>query len=214
MNLRISRTRNYCICLIIFLQAACSESLVIEPPMEAEMNIEYFPPIDSYKWETELPKTYGWKQDVIDELNLFHEENGSRAFVVIKEGKIIIEEYWGREFNNENNFDQTKRWYWASASKILVALATGITQEQGHLNIVDSSSKYLGEGWTSSPKQKEDLITIKQQLSMTTGLDYVVRDLDCIEPGWLHYGFDAGSSWFYHNAPYTLISDVIANAVG
>jgi hypothetical protein len=47
---------------------------------------------------------------------------------------------------------------------------------------------------------------------MTTGLDYQVPDLDCTDPPCLKYKSDAGSFWYYHNAPYHLIQDVITSA--
>lgn len=49
---------------------------------------------------------------------------------------------------------------------------------------------------------------------MTTGLDYNVSDLDCTSPSCLTYLNDAGSYWYYHNAPYQLISDVVVSATG
>ena len=49
---------------------------------------------------------------------------------------------------------------------------------------------------------------------MTTGLDYTVPDLDCTEPACLHYKADAGTQWYYHNAPYLLLETVVENASG
>ena len=112
------------------------------------------------------------------------------------------------------DFTSNTPWYWASAGKTLTAFLTGIAQQEGLLNIGDKTSKYLGEGWTSAPAEKEDLITIRHQLTMTTGLDYEVDDLDCTDPSCLLYKADAGTQWFYRNAAYTLIEQVISNASG
>ena len=49
---------------------------------------------------------------------------------------------------------------------------------------------------------------------MTTGLDYNVSNPDCTSPECLQYKADAGSQWYYHNAPYTLLEYVVSNAAG
>jgi hypothetical protein len=49
---------------------------------------------------------------------------------------------------------------------------------------------------------------------MTTGLDYRVPDLDCTDDTCLKYHADAGTEWYYYNAPYHLVHDVIAAASG
>jgi CubicO group peptidase (beta-lactamase class C family) len=65
------------------------------------------------------------------------------------------------------------------------------------------------------PAAKEDLITIKNQLTMTTGLDDNVQpDNDCTSPACLQYKADAGTRWSYHNAPYTLLDKVVEAATG
>ena len=95
----------------------------------------------------------------------------------------------------------------------MTSLLVGIAQNEGFLKITDQTSKYLGTGWTSLPKQKEDLITIKNHLSLTTGLKSSIDD-DCTLPACLEYNADAGTVWRYHNASYTLLEPIIANATG
>ena len=52
-----------------------------------------------------------------------------------------------------------------------------MAQEDGFLLILtDKSSDFLGEGWTSLTSDKESLITVRHQLTMTTGLDDGVTD--------------------------------------
>jgi len=72
----------------------------------------------------------------------------------------------------------------------------------------------LGTGWTSAPLVKENLITIRHQLTMTTGLDDGVPDNDCTLPTCLIYKADAGTRWAYHNAAYTLLDKVIETSSG
>jgi CubicO group peptidase (beta-lactamase class C family) len=49
---------------------------------------------------------------------------------------------------------------------------------------------------------------------MTSGLKDYVADPYCTEPQCLIYQADAGTRWAYHNAPYTLLDQVIQNATG
>ncbi len=165
----------------------------------------YFPPLAGNIWQTTTPESLGWCTDRIDSLYQVLETNKTKAFIVLKDGKIVLEKYFG-------TFTQDSIWYWASAGKTVTAFLTGVAQQQGLLNINDSTSKYLGKGWTSASPEKEGLIKIKHQLTMTTGLDYNVLDTDCKLPSCLKYKADAGSFWYYHNATYLLLQDVLEKA--
>jgi len=175
---------------------------------------KYFPPINSSDWQTASPETLGWNTSNLDSLYNYLSENGTRAFIVLKDGKIVFEHYWGKTIINIGSFNQNSVWYWASAGKTITAFLVGIAQQEGLLNINNKTSDYLGVGWTLMDPEKEALILIRNQLTMTTGLDYQVSDLDCTEPSCLIYKADAGTQWFYHNAPYTLLKDVVSNASG
>ena len=126
---------------------------------------------------------------------------------MLHKGRIVIEEYM-------NGFGPDSIWYWASAGKSLMAFLIGMAQEDGHLDITDKTSQYLGNGWTTAPQGKEDLISIWHQITMTTGLDFNVPDPDCLQDTCLKYLHDAGSHWYYHNAPYRLTQDVLEAATG
>jgi CubicO group peptidase (beta-lactamase class C family) len=172
----------------------------------------YFPPLSDNSWETVSVESLNWNTDNIPELLNYLEANNTRAFMLLKDGRIVIEEYWGNNLLGTAPFDQNTNWYWASAGKTITATLTGIAQQEGFLDINDKTSDYLGNGWTSLPAEKENLISIKNQLSMTTGLDYDISDLDCTLPSCLTYKADAGTQWYYHNAPYTLLGEVISQA--
>lgn len=168
----------------------------------------YFPPITGDVWETTSPSSLGWDEQKLSELHNFLEQNETRAFIVLVDGKIVTEQYWNNDLLGQP-FDASKQWYWASASKSLTGMMVGVAQEDGLLDINDKTSDYLGTGWTAMPQAKEDLITIRNQLTFTTGIDYNVTNLDCTDPSCLNYLNDAGSQWFYHNATYTLVKDLL-----
>jgi len=174
----------------------------------------YFPPISSDSWETVTPESLGWNTASIPDLYTFLESNGTRAFIILCDGRIVIEKYWGKNILNTAPFEAKSHWYWASAGKTITSFLVGIAQQDGLLNIGDKTSDYLGNNWTSMPLAKENLITIRHQLTMTTGLDYTVSNVDCTDPACLLYKADAGTQWYYHNAPYTLLEQVISNASG
>ncbi len=174
----------------------------------------YFPPLNSEEWEIKSLSELGWNTSELGGLLTYLEDNNTRAFIVLKDGKIVIEEYFGNNIFGTSPFNRNTQWYWASAGKTLTATLVGIAQQEGLLNINNPTSTYLGNGWTSLTSDKENMITIKNQLTMTTGLDYIVSDLNCTLPSCLTYRTDAGQQWFYHNAPYTLLEKVVENAAG
>lgn len=198
--------------LILFhtvLLSCEKDSSIVEAENEPE---EYFPPLDSDNWQTLSPSGLNWDTELLEELYSYLSENGTRAFLIVKDGKLVVEKYWGNNILESGKFDQHSMWYWASAGKSLTSFLVGLSQQQGLLDINDKTSEYLGKGWTSMPESKEDLITIKHQLTMTTGLDFEGTELDCSAPECLKYGVDAGTQWYYHNAPYTLLRKVVENA--
>lgn len=185
----------------ILLMALCSFAY----PLSAQ-NL-YFPPIVGNEWETMSPSELGWCQDRIDSLYDLLDENNTKAFIILKDGKIVLEKYFG-------TFRQDSIWYWASAGKSLTSCLVGIAAQEGYLSLSDTTSEYLGQGWTACTPQQEDKITIRHQLTMTTGLDDKVPENYCTLDTCLLYKSDAGTRWAYHNAPYTLLDGVVEAATG
>lgn len=194
--------------LSVVLWGACSSGSTPEP---ASL---YFPPVGSSTWAAVTPASLGWNTAEIPGLLTLLETNGTRAFIVLKDGKIVIEEYFGENLLGTAPFERTSLWYWASAGKTLTAWTVGIAQEDGHLSIQDRTSEHLGAGWTSLTPAQENSITVRHQLTMTTGLDDGVADSHSTLPQDLVYKADPGTRWAYHNAPYTLLEQVVAIAAG
>lgn len=172
------------------------------------MNAQYyFPPTTGTTWETTNPSELNYCPEKVTELYSFLETQNSKAFILMKNGKIVLEQYF-------NGHSATSNWYWASAGKTLTATMVGIAQQENFLNINNKSSDYLGVGWTSATQAQENAITVKNQLSMTTGLNDGVSDSSCFSPSCLQYLAPAGTRWAYHNGPYTILDQVIANTTG
>ena len=48
-----------------------------------------------------------------------------------------------------------------SAAKSLTATFVGIAQEEGHLDINNKTSDYLGANWSQLTTEQQDMITVK-----------------------------------------------------
>jgi CubicO group peptidase (beta-lactamase class C family) len=148
-----------------------------------------------------------WDSLKLEDALYYAGARSSYGVIILQNGRIVKEKYW-------NSWNQDTRYYIASAGKSVVASLVGIAQQDGILNINAPSSTYLGTGWTSLTSQQEQLITVKHQLSMTTGLNENVPDDNCTTPSCLTYLATPGARWAYYNAPYRLLQNVLANASG
>ncbi|WP_042479141.1 serine hydrolase domain-containing protein [Solitalea canadensis] len=194
------------VCLISVLLISCSNSdNHTEPTPNTNNSSFYFPPLNSDDWETETAASLGWDEAKLNEAITFAQSKNTYGLIILHKGRIVSENYW-------NNWNKNTKYYIASAGKSVTAYLVGIAQQEGLLKINDKTAHYLGNGWSSLPIAKEELITLKHQLIMTTGLDDNVVDVDCTDPSCLIYKADAGTRWAYHNAPYHLLHDVIAKA--
>jgi CubicO group peptidase (beta-lactamase class C family) len=164
----------------------------------------YFPPIGSNTWENTVPASLGWNIGQIEPLLTFLEQKNTKAFIILYNGKIVMEHYF-------NGHQLQSNWYWASAGKTLTAAVTGIAMQEGFIDINQPVSSYLGT-WTSLPAAKELNITSRHLLSMSSGISDVNPE-QCVTPECLTYLADAGSRWAYHNV-YVKLQDVVAASTG
>lgn len=184
----------------------------MDDPNPNSNNELYFPPTSGDEWETVSINSLSWDDDLLEDLYLFLEEHNSRAFIILKNGKIVTEKYWGKNIGNTGDFNENSDWYWASAAKSLTSFLVGQIQEEGLLSIEDASTNYLGAGWTSMELELESQIRVKHHLSMSSGIDYNVLNLNCTDPECLEFKSLPGNEWFYHNATYTLLKDIVEAA--
>ncbi|MEY3437949.1 MAG: hypothetical protein RL265_534 [Bacteroidota bacterium] len=173
----------------------------------AKSQTSYFPPNTGDTWDTIHPASLNWCEERIDSLYTFLAAQNSKGFILLKDGKIVLEQYF-------NGHSATSPWYWASAGKTLTSFLVGIAQQENYLSISDTTSMYLGTGWTNCTPEQEEKITIWNQLTMTSGLDDGVPDHYCTLDTCLNYLANPGTRWAYHNGPYTLLDNVIESAVG
>ncbi|WP_309607691.1 serine hydrolase [Flavobacterium sp.] len=195
--------------LVATLFINCSTDEVVSEPIATPipnpivLEPMYFPTNGSSVWETKTIQSLNWNQTAVQPLLDYLQLKNSKSFVILVNGKIVMENYF-------NGHDATANWYWASAGKTLTSTITGIAQQEGIININNKVSNYIGNGWTSAPIAKENLITCKNLLNMTSGLD---DTNDGVLPADLTYVADANTRWAYHNV-YVKLQDVVSQASG
>lgn len=170
----------------------------------------YFPPSTGIAWDTLAPESMGWCQQTVDSLYSFLETRNTNGFIILKNGKIVLEKYFG-------NFTKDSVNMWASAGKCLTAMLTGIAQEEDLFTINDTVSNILGNGWTSCTTSQEKQITVRHLLTMTSGLnDSPSGGCDNLDsnPACLQYFSAPDTRWAYHTGPYRKLENIISTAAG
>jgi len=122
-------------------------------------------------WETTNPASVGFVEDSLGALlrligNTPPED--FRALVVIKDGKLVVDEYF-------NSFWYTNIHDIRSAGKSVTSILAGIAMEKGLFKKTDKVSSFFPE-YVSNPKSKKAAITVEDLLVMSPGLaadDYV-----------------------------------------
>mgnify|MGYP005749398673 FL=1 len=203
-------------CLIAYLfgssilASSCAEA---QKPKSSKNSL-YYPPIETSDWEKKALPELGWNQTELAEFLAWLPTQDTRSLIILKDGKIVVEEYWGRKLTGAGDMDQASLWYWASAGKTLTAALVGIAQQEKLLSTDDPTYKYLGEGWTSMTSAQEKDIKLVHHLSFTTGIDDQVPNLDSSDPGSFRYLAKPGTRWSYHNGTYTVLDRVLEKASG
>jgi len=193
--------------LMIASVFGCNSEDKATTPLPVSTDKLYFPPLAGDVWETKTIAALNWHQSAVQPLLDYLELKHTKSFIILVNGRIVMENYF-------NGHTATTPWYWASAGKTLTSTVTGIAQQEGLLNINTKVSQYIGTGWTSETLAKENLITCKHLLTMTSGIDDAFgSNPDNVTPANLQFKADAGTRWAYHNV-YVKLQDVVAAASG
>lgn len=169
----------------------------------------YFPPATG-TWQTLSPASLGWCDQRIDSLYEYLRVKNTKSFLILKDGKIVLEKYFG-------TYTLDSVFYWASASKSLASFLAGIAKTKNLINLNAPVSLYLGTGWSSAPLAKENLVTVLDVLRMTSGFeDYPAPPCgnEDSAKACLTYKVDAGSRWAYHTGAYKKIQSLVSAASG
>jgi CubicO group peptidase (beta-lactamase class C family) len=186
----------FCVSLIYLLISCSSEN---QNPILID-NL-YFPPISNNSWETQSISEVGWKQSAVQPLIEYLEQKNTKGFIILINGRIVMENYF-------NGHSATATWEWNSAGKTLCATTIGIAEQEGLVSKNHKVSDYLGAGWTNMSLEKENLITIRNLLTMTSGIDDTKQ---FVTKSNLTYVADAGTRWAYGNV-FQKLMDVVTTA--
>jgi hypothetical protein len=107
--------------IFILLSTSCKKE-------KNEASDLYFPPSGSEEWESLTPESLGWNTSALTDLYTFLDTSNTKAFIVIKNGRIVLEKYFGKQLDGAS-FTASSYWYWASAGKTMTVFLTGIAQE-------------------------------------------------------------------------------------
>jgi CubicO group peptidase (beta-lactamase class C family) len=122
----------------------------------------------------------------------FAAATNAQALVMLSGGRILTEWY------------ETDKGYVrdvASVQKSVVSLLVGRAAHEGLLGLDDPVSRYLGKGWTA--ERAESDVTVRHLLSMTSGLDRLLRRQTA-----------PGSEWAYNTAAYQQLHPLLEAAAG
>lgn len=98
-------------------------------------------------------------------------DDDTDGYIVLKDGKIIYEEYFG-------GFEQNDHHLWASATKSLTGMSMGILVGQGKVDVDALTETYVQELAGTHFGQR----TVREVLNMVTALGYS-EDYENFEPG-------------------------------
>lgn len=160
--------------------------------------VPYVPPTEAGNdsWNTIDPVAAGWSPLGIVQLDSFLASSGTLGFVVLQDGRILMESYF-------RGWTQHDIWPVFSVTKSHTATQLGILSGDGLLDLDDPVTAYLGAGWTNAPLAAELQITIRDVASMTSGLGSQFNLLT-----------SPGQVWFYNTPVYRELLDVIETASG
>lgn len=178
-------------------------SLIVFKSNAQFVEVKYFPPVHDNAWETINLNELGWNATAANELTDYLKKHRTKAFIVLFDGKIVIEEYF-------NGHKPTDNWEWNSAGKTLVGTTIGIAQMENKLQIHDEVLKYLGSDWANMSQQKMKLINILHLLTMTSGIQ---TNKQLMIKRNITYVADAGTVWSYGNV-FQKLRSVIGVATG
>jgi CubicO group peptidase (beta-lactamase class C family) len=170
----------------------------------------FFPNPEPATWNTLNPDSLGWNTTKLNELNTYLKNKKTKGFIILKNGRIVVEEYY-------NLHNKNAKWNWYSAAKSLTSTMVGIAEAEGKMHLDSSTSTYLGEDWSALTDEREDSIKLKHHLSMSTGLKNPIgnwMEWTCIQPLCFMYQAPVNTRWAYHQGAFTLNQEMVSAATG
>lgn len=164
------------------------------------------------QWETAEPADLGLDEEVLDQLAADAEAAGSTCLMVIRDGQVAGEWYWGN-----GAADEPQEVF--SVTKSLTSTLVGLAAADGDLDLDDPAASYLPEwdGTDSEAVTVANLVANDSGREWSPGIDYVdmIQASDRSEFA-VALGQDAapGETWAYNNSAIQTLSEILQEATG
>lgn len=167
------------------------------------------------------PASHGLDAKMLEKgVSILREEKRTLSLIVVKDGDVVVEEYFhGSAANQSNNIH--------SASKSIMSTLVGIAIDQGFIKSVDQRlSDFLPEYFSDSDSALKRSLTIRHLLTMSAGFEWRHDPVSGTEieiqkkPDWVGAVLSLpivdppGSKFFYNTGLTHLMSAVIGQATG
>ena len=163
-------------------------------------------------WERASPASAGFDPTRLREVAQEARRKRSSCYVVVRDGKLVVEDYWRGE-----SPEQAKQAF--SVTKSVVSTLVGMAQDRGLLNIDQRASRYIAE-WRGTPSAT---VTIRNLLANDSGREWSTdtdyggllqaRDQTAYAVG-LRQTSPPGEVWAYNNAAIQTLDRVLREATG
>ena len=205
----------------IIAQGEVTLTMLEEEVEESQVLIQPIQPTDN--WEK---SDANYDTTLIRQLNRTIAQNYYKnitSIVVIKDGKLLIEEYFNEA--NRNTLHDMR-----SVGKTLASTIMGIAIDEGHIKDENQTlSDFYNLKSYENYSAKKDQVTLKSLLTMSSGFDG--SDMNPGSPGneenmyptddWVKFGLDLpmdnnktiGKDWDYFTAGAVILGDVLNNSV-
>ena len=170
-------------------------------------------PVPGAEWETADPASLGFDPAKLDQLSASAESGGSNCLLVVRDGKIVEEDYYG-----DKTAESAQEVF--SATKSYSSTLVGIAQDEGLLDIDDKASDYIDE-WKGTPSES---VTIRNLLSNDSGRFYEYETdyfkMAAAAPDKTQFAIDLtqadppGTVWEYNNSAIQTLDRVLTKATG
>jgi len=162
-------------------------------------------------WAPIAPADAGFDPAALDALLADAEAAGSACVVVVRDGRVVVDEAWPAPTEPREVF---------SITKSLTSVLVGIAAEQGHLAFDDPVSRYVPE-WQGTPSEA---VTIEHLLAGVSGRHWDLAtdygQMALREPDKTDFAISLdqtdppGTVWAYNNAAVQVLSRVLEAATG
>jgi len=164
-------------------------------------------------WPTATPEEMGLNRAALEAAADYSESVGGLCMTVIKDGKLVFEDYFnGTDVNTLN-----KSW---SVAKSFTSSIIGIMITRGEIESVDEPAANYIPAWRGT---EYEVITIRHIMDMVTGLqfDFLADNLWTLAPGDMTkesvetpIAVPPDTEYNYSNHDVQLLDEIIENATG